>query len=117
WITCFAGIATAADAILVPEEEADLQEVAALLKKRREEGKKYGIVIVSEGIKIKGGGMVTQDQTLDDFGHVKLGGVGKFVSDQLEKMTGIETRWVTLGHLQRGGSPSAYDRVLGTRLG
>lgn len=117
WITCFAGIATAADAILVPEQEADLQEVAALLKKRREQGKKYGIVIVSEGIKVKGAGMVTQDQTLDDFGHVKLGGVGKYVSDQLEKMTGIETRWVTLGHLQRGGAPSAYDRVLGSRLG
>jgi phosphofructokinase-like protein len=117
WITCFAGIATAADAILVPETEADLDQVAAMLKRRRQEGKKYGIVIVSEGIKVKGAGMVTQDKSLDDFGHVKLGGVGKYVSDQLEKKTGIETRWVTLGHLQRGGSPSAYDRVLGSRLG
>ena len=117
WITCFAGIATAADAILVPEEPADLDAVAALLKRRRAAGKKYGLVIVSEGIKVKGAGMVTQDGSKDEFGHVKLGGVGKYVSDELEKKTGIETRWVTLGHLQRGGSPSAYDRVLGTRLG
>lgn len=117
WITCFAGIATAADAILVPEEPADLEAVAALLQRRRERGKKYGLVIVSEGIKVQGAGMVTQDASRDEFGHVKLGGVGKYVADQLEKLTGIETRWVTLGHLQRGGSPSAYDRVLGTRLG
>ena len=117
WITCFAGIASAADAILVPEEPADLEAVAKLLKSRREQGKKYGMVVVSEGISIKGGGMVTQDGSVDEFGHVKLGGVGKWVADTLEKMTGIETRWVTLGHLQRGGSPSAYDRVLGTRLG
>ena len=117
WITCFAGIASAADAILVPEEPADLEAVANLLKARRDQGKKYGMVIVSEGISFKGGGMVTQDQSVDEFGHVKLGGVAKYVADQLEKSTGIETRWVTLGHLQRGGSPSAYDRVLGTRLG
>jgi phosphofructokinase-like protein len=118
WITCFAGIATSADAILVPEEPADLDAVAELLKKRRAAGKKYGIVIVSEGIKLKeSGGRVTQDKSVDEFGHEKLGGIGKQVSDYLEKKTGIETRWVTLGHLQRGGSPSAYDRVLGTRLG
>lgn len=117
WITCFAGIASSADAILVPETEADLNAVAELLKKRREAGKKYGMVIVSEGIKVKGTGMVTMDGSVDDFGHVKLGGVGKYVADTLEAKTGIETRWVTLGHLQRGGSPSAYDRVLGTRLG
>ncbi len=117
WITCFSGIACAADAILVPEVEADLDEVAQLLVKRREAGKKYGIVIVSEGIKVKGEGLVTQDASLDEFGHVKLGGVGKYVADVLEEKTNIETRWVTLGHLQRGGSPSAYDRVLGTRLG
>ena len=75
-------------------------------------------MIVSEGAKLsQEQDFVTQDAELDDFGHVKLGGIGKFVADAIEERTGIETRFVTLGHLQRGGSPSAYDRVLGTRLG
>ncbi|QDU38551.1 6-phosphofructokinase 1 [Maioricimonas rarisocia] len=117
WITCFSGIACAADAILVPEQEADLQDVCDRLAKRREDGKHYGIVMVSEGAQLKGEGLVTQDAELDDFGHVKLGGIGRKVARIIEKRTGIETRDVTLGHLQRGGSPSAYDRVLGTRLG
>ncbi|MEZ6067924.1 MAG: ATP-dependent 6-phosphofructokinase [Planctomycetaceae bacterium] len=118
WITCFAGIATSADAILVPEEPADIDAVAQMLIERRKAGKKYGIVIVSEGIKLKGAdGLVTQDKTVDEFGHEKLGGVGKRVSDLLEKKTGIETRWVTLGHLRAAVRRAAYDRVLGTRLG
>ncbi len=116
WITCFAGIAVAADAILVPEIEADLDEICTRLKRRKSEGKHYGIVMVSEGAKIKGK-VVTQSGEKDDFGHVQLGGIGKHVADVIESQTGIETREVTLGHLQRGGSPSAYDRVLGTRLG
>ena len=117
WITCFAGIACAADAILVPEEESDLERVCELLKRRRAAGKPYGIVMVSEGAQLKDHGLVTQDEDLDDFGHVKLGGIGKTVARIIETTTGIETRDVTLGHLQRGGSPSAYDRVLATRLG
>ncbi|MCL4162343.1 UNVERIFIED_CONTAM: hypothetical protein GTU68_064968, partial [Idotea baltica] len=94
WITCFSGIANAADAIMVPEEEVDMDMICDRLKKRRESGKTYGIVMVSD-----------------------LGGIGTRVAKIIEKNTGIETRDVTLGHLQRGGSPSAYDRVLGTRLG
>lgn len=117
WITCFAGIACAADAILVPEEETDLESVCELLKRRRAAGKPYGIVMVSEGAHLKGHGLVTQDGERDDFGHVKLGGIGRTVARIIEQTTGIETRDVTLGHLQRGGSPSAYDRVLATRLG
>jgi 6-phosphofructokinase 1 len=117
WITCFAGIACAADAILVPEEETDLDSVCELLKRRRAAGKPYGIVMVSEGAHLKGHGLVTQDGERDDFGHVKLGGIGRTVARIIEQKTGIETRDVTLGHLQRGGSPSAYDRVLATRLG
>jgi len=117
WITCFSGIACSADAILVPEEESDLEEVCERLKKRRADGKTYGIVMVSEGAKLKGDDLITKNQEVDEFGHVSLGGIGTRVAKIIEKETGIETRDVTLGHLQRGGSPSAYDRVLGTRLG
>lgn len=117
WITCFAGIACAADAILVPEQQTDLDSVCELLKRRRAAGKHYGIVMVSEGAQLKGQGLVTQDEERDEFGHVKLGGIGRSVARMIEQRTGIETRDVTLGHLQRGGSPSAYDRVLATRLG
>ncbi len=117
WITCFAGIAAAADAILVPEQETDLDDICARLKRRREDGKPYGIVMVSEGARLKDAGMVTQSKKVDDFGHVHLGGIGKYIAEYIGEQTGIPTREVTLGHLQRGGSPSAYDRVLGTRLG
>ena len=118
WITCFSGISTAADFILVPEETPDLARMCELLKQRREAGKMYGIVIVSEGVELpEEDGFITKDADIDEFGHVKLGGIGDIVSEIIEQRTGIETRVVTLGHLQRGGAPSAYDRVLGTRLG
>ncbi|REJ88735.1 MAG: 6-phosphofructokinase [Planctomycetota bacterium] len=117
WITCFSGIACAADAILVPERETDLDAVCELLKRRRASGKPYGIVMVSEGAKLKGEGLVTKAAKKDEFGHVMLGGIGSRVAEVIGERTGIETREVTLGHLQRGGSPSAYDRVLATRLG
>lgn len=116
WIACFSGIAGNADYILVPEVDVDLDHMCAVLKKRRAEGKTWGIVVVSEGIKL-GDAMVTKDGTVDDFGHEKLGGVGETVAKIIEQRTGIETRAVILGHLQRGGTPTAFDRVLGTRLG
>lgn len=118
WIACYSGMATAADYILVPEVEVDFDRMCNLLKARRERGKKYGIVVVSEGAKLPNhSDFVTQDAEMDDFGHVKLGGIGELVAKVIEERTGFETRVVTLGHLQRGGAPSAYDRVLGTRLG
>jgi 6-phosphofructokinase 1 len=117
WIACFSGIAVAADYIMVPEVTVDLEHCVAVLKRRRDEGKKYGIVIVSEGAKLPNRGEVAAQGKLDDFGHVQLGGVGNEVARLIEKETGYETRCVVLGHLQRGGSPSAYDRVLATRLG
>jgi 6-phosphofructokinase 1 len=125
WITCFSGIAVAADAIMVPEKATVIDEVCDLLKARRAAGKKYGIVMVSEGAEIRyrdDAGQekaldVTQSGKKDDFGHVQLGGIGRQVAELIKYKTGIETREVVLGHLQRGGSPSAYDRVLGTRLG
>ncbi|MEX2286066.1 MAG: ATP-dependent 6-phosphofructokinase [Planctomycetaceae bacterium] len=118
WIACYAGVATAADYILVPEIDVDLDGMCNVLKKRRAAGKLYGIVVVSEGAKLsREEGFVTQNAEVDDFGHVKLGGIGELVARVIEKRTGFETRCVILGHLQRGGPPSAYDRVLGTRLG
>lgn len=118
WIALFSGLATAADYTLVPEVEIDMDRMVEVLKRRREKGKKYGIVIVSEGAHFsEAEGVMTQDGEIDDFGHVKLGGIGETVAKLIEERTGFETRHVTLGHLQRGGSPSAYDRVLGTRCG
>jgi 6-phosphofructokinase 1 len=117
WIACLSGIAVAADYILVPEVPADVDHMCATLKRRREQGKMYGIVIVSEGAQLPEGGLVATEHLTDDFGHVKLGGFGEVIADLIEKRLKIETRHVTLGHLQRGGSPSAYDRVLATRFG
>jgi len=117
WIACLSGVAVAADYILVPEVPVNLDHMCAVLKQRRAEGKMYGIVVVSEGAQLPESGLVTSDAHTDDFGHVKLGGIGEVVADLIQKRTTIETRSVTLGHLQRGGPPSAYDRVLATRFG
>jgi 6-phosphofructokinase 1 len=117
WIACLSGIAVAADYILVPEVPVDLDHMCAVLKRRREEGKLYGLVVVSEGAHLPEGGLVATEHMFDEFGHAKLGGIGEVVAGLLEKRLGVETRSVTLGHLQRGGSPSAYDRVLATRFG
>jgi 6-phosphofructokinase 1 len=117
WIACLSGIAVAADYILVPEVTVNFDHMCEVLKKRRAEGKMYGLVVVSEGAQLPESGMVADEQNLDDFGHVKLGGIGEIVAGMIEKRVKIETRHVTLGHLQRGGPPSAYDRVLATRFG
>jgi 6-phosphofructokinase 1 len=117
WIACLSGIAVAADYILIPELEVDLDHMCAVLKRRREEGKQYGLVVVSEGAHLPEGGLVATDHMFDEFGHAKLGGIGEVIAGLLEKRLGVETRSVTLGHLQRGGAPSAYDRVLATRFG
>lgn len=116
WIACHSAIASGADYVLVPEEEANIDEMCELLKKRRAAGKSYGIIVVSEGAELPEG-LVTQHGQLDDFGHVQLGGIGETVAKLIEERTKIETRSVILGHLQRGGSPTAADRVLGTRFG
>jgi 6-phosphofructokinase 1 len=116
WIACYSAMATGADYFLVPEKIADLDDMIAVLKKRREQGRRYGIVVVSEGAKLKDE-MVLQNKGTDEFGHVRLGGIGAVISKYIESKTGFETRDVVLGHLQRGGTPTAFDRVLGTRLG
>ena len=117
WIACFAGIAVGADYILVPEVPIDLPHLIGVLSKRRAAGKKYGIVIVAEGAKFPDRGPLTLDDHPDPFGNPRLGGIGGVIADAIEKQTGLETRCVVLGHLQRGGPPSAYDRILATRLG
>ncbi len=117
WIALEAGIAGGADVILIPEIPIDLDEVCNVIKKRHARGKTFSIVVVSEGAQFKGQDLVLQEKKLDAFGHVRLGGVGEELAAHIEKRTGYETRVSVLGHIQRGGSPTAFDRVLGTRFG
>ena len=117
WIAVEAGIAGGADIILIPETPFDLDEVCATIKKRHARGKTFSIVVVAEGAKLADDSFVLQSQEKDAFGHVRLGGIGTMLSDEIEKRTGYESRATVLGHIQRGGSPTAFDRVLGTRFG
>lgn len=116
WITLEAGIAGGADVILIPEVPVDIVKVCELIKKRHSRGKTFSIVAVAEGAELKDRGMVAE-QKLDQFGHVRLGGIGQVIGEMIEDKTGFETRVTVLGHIQRGGSPTAFDRVLGTRFG
>jgi 6-phosphofructokinase 1 len=115
WIATYAGIASGADAILVPEEPYDLDDVAALVRARADRGRRYSVVVVAEGIEPPPGARV--DAPLDAFGFERLGGVSALVAARLEGLTGFEARVTVLGHIQRGGTPTAADRVLGSRLG
>lgn len=117
WIGLEAGIAGGADAILIPEFPIDIEETCNLIKRRHERGKTFSIVVVAEGAKFKKGKEVLQEKKLDAFGHVRLGGIGHNLGKEIEQHTGFETRVTVLGHIQRGGIPTAYDRVLGTRYG
>ena len=116
WITWGAGVAGAANVTLIPEVEPDLDEMVSIFKKRAENGEKWGIVAVSEGVTFSED-FVTQEAEKDEFGHVRLGGVAQGLAGELKERTGIDTRHVVLGHLQRGGTPTAYDRILSTRYG
>ena len=115
WIAAFAGVAAGADAILVPEEPYDLPELAELLKTRAAGGRRYSVVVVAEGITPPPGAQIVAP--LDAFGFERLGGVSAVVAAELERLTGFEARVTVLGYVQRGGTPSAADRVLGSRLG
>ena len=116
WIALHAGLAGGADYILVPERPIDVDAVCAALRRRRERGKLFSIVVAAEGALLPEG-TVTKDAATDAFGHVKLGGIGERLASILEERTGFETRSVCLGHVQRGGTPTAFDRVLATRYG
>ena len=117
WIALHSGIAGGANVILIPEVPFDLQEIYELVESRFASG--YAtIVVVSEGaVPAEGGAMTLVSQEVDAFGHVRLGGIGDRIADELSKRTGRETRCVTLGHIQRGGKPTAFDRWLATRFG
>jgi len=117
WIATYAGIAGGADAILIPEVPVKMSEVCAKIKKRHARGKDFSIVVVAEGAKLEDEELVLKTQQKDAFGHVLLGGIGHTIGKELERQTGFETRVTVLGHIQRGGTPSAFDRVLATRFG
>ena len=116
WIALHAGLAGGANVILLPERDFDVDQVAGYVEKRFQH--QYSpIVVVAEGAQPLEGQMVLHNQELDAFGHVRLGGIGQWLAEQLEAKTGKEARTVVLGHIQRGGTPSAFDRVLATRFG
>jgi phosphofructokinase-like protein len=115
WIATHAGMAAGVDAILVPEEPYDLEEVAAVVRSRAARGRRYSVVVVAEGIAPPPGARL--EAVLDAFGFERLGGVGALVAARLEELTGFEARVTVLGHVQRGGVPTARDRVLATRFG
>ncbi len=117
WIATHAGIAGGADAILVPERPFDIGEVVAHLRRRHERGRSFSIVVVAEGATPTEGVLQTRAEATDAFGHARLGGIGVTLETEIEQRTGYETRVTILGHVQRGGTPVAFDRVLATRFG
>jgi len=116
WIAAYSGMAGGADVILVPERPFDIEEVCERLKRRHASGRTFSIVVVSEGATPRGEAVSGHQQT-DAFGHARLGGIAVALEGEIERRTGYETRMTILGHVQRGGTPTAYDRVLATRFG
>ena len=123
WIAMYSGIAGGADVILIPEKPFDVDQVAETIRLRHARGRYFSIVVVAEGARFstdvdpKQGGLATVDTSKDEFGHARLGGIAGILAREIEGRTGFETRTVVLGHVQRGGSPSAFDRMLATRYG
>lgn len=122
WIATYAGLAGGADVILIPERAIDLDDVCEIIIKRHTRGKYFSIVVVAEGARVvqkpgEDADHVTHAEKVDEFGHARLGGIAQVVSAEIERRTGFETRFVVLGHIQRGGSPTPYDRILATRFG
>ena len=118
WLTLTAGLAGGAHVILIPEQTFDIESVCDVIRKRDAKGKTYTIVAVAEGAKPKSiEDLVTVSKERDEFGHVRLGGIAKALEKEIAQRTGKTTRSVVLGHVQRGGSPNSFDRVLGLRLG
>jgi phosphofructokinase-like protein len=118
WIALEAGIAGGADAILIPERPFDIEEVCECIRKRQKRGRNFSIIVAAEGAKPRGGEEIVYSSGIDEFGHARFGGVGYYIGKEIEKrFENIDTRAVVLGHLQRGGSPNSYDRVLATRFG
>jgi 6-phosphofructokinase 1 len=118
WIALHSGLAGGADVILIPERPFDIAEVCRLIQRRHDRGRYFAIIVVAEGATPIEGTMETVAGTgVDEFGHARLGGIGQRLEREIEERTGYETRTTVLGHVQRGGTPTAFDRVLATRLG
>lgn len=117
WIALCSGMAGGGDVILLPEMPYDLDSVCRAVEERSLKGRRFSLVVVSEGAKPKGGEMVVKKVIRESTDQLRLGGIGQKLADDIEKRSGIECRVTVLGHLQRGGSPTAYDRILGTRYG
>jgi phosphofructokinase-like protein len=118
WIALHSGMAGGADVILIPERPFDIEEVCRLIRRRHSRGRYFSIVVVAEGATpAEGGAMETVTSGEDEFGHARLGGIGQRLEREIEERTGFETRTTVLGHIQRGGTPTAFDRVLATRFG
>ncbi len=117
WIATYAGLAGGADVILVPEKPFDIEEICDRLTHRHQRGANFSIVVTAEGAVPREGTMSLQTGDVDEFGHVRLGGIGARLAEEIEHRTGYEARMTSLGHVLRGGSPTAYDRVIATRFG
>jgi 6-phosphofructokinase 1 len=121
WIAVTAGIAGGADGILVPEVDIPVEQIASTIRQRHDRGKDFSIIVVSEGARLAfedgSSKKVRANETTDEYGYERLGGIGAALAQELEAATGYETRVVVLGHIQRGGTPTATDRVLATRYG
>jgi 6-phosphofructokinase 1 len=120
WIAAAAGVAGGADVILLPEAPAPIEDACERIQRRHQTGRNFSIVVVAEGYRLTRGSGEQEEavvQSLDRYGYVRLGGIGRVVADEISRSTGFETRVTVLGHVQRGGTPTARDRVLATRLG
>ena len=117
WIATYSGIAGGAAEILIPEQEFDIEAVSDRIKRRHDQGRYASIVVVAEGAKPKEGTLALRSGETDQFGHERLGGIGNAVAEGIQERTGFDTRVTMLGHVQRGGTPTAFDRVLATRYG
>jgi len=117
WIATYAGIAGGAAEILIPEQEFDIEAVSERIKRRHDQGRYASIVVVAEGAKPKEGTIEVSSGETDQFGHERLGGIANIVAEEIKERTGFDTRVTILGHVQRGGTPTAFDRVLATRFG
>jgi len=117
WLAVHSGLAGGADVILIPERPFNIDEVCEHIKHRHNNGATFSIVVVAEGATPQDGGLMTQYETKDAFGHIRLGGIGVMLEKEIEQRTGFESRTTILGHIQRGGTPLAFDRVLGSRMG
>jgi len=118
WIALEAGIAGGANAILIPEKPFDIDEVCEFIRKRHKRGRNFSLIVAAEGAKPKESKEFVYNSEVDEFGHERLGGIAEYISKEIEKrFKDIDTRTMVLGHLQRGGPPIAFDRVLATRFG